>query len=530
MTGFDPFTPGRQRMTEKGLLLKWTLPMQEEFIRTQGPYSEPLNEYLRHNWSDYQAVIFITYLYPTTYFGIHQLPLGNALFAPTLHDELPAYLPAFKHAAQRARELLWLTEAEQRVGQKLWGDLPGRVVGMAIDTRPREAVSSSVPYLLYCGRVDPNKGCPQMFEFYFKYKRATRSKLRLVITGSADIEIPPHPDIEFRGFVPTEEKFRLMAGASVYLSPSANESFSIVTLEAMGQSTPVLASGGSQVLVDHLNRSGAGRIYNDYDSFAANLTSLLKRDGNQREVGEAGRQYVRGKYDADQITEALVAAIEAKPVKRKVRQLTREQFERKFAANLRSCTWREHPRYSSFTQYDRDYYLARRDAFIHKYKCFYALSRTISPRSIIELGTGGGAGTDAYLSASPAAQYTGIDVFMPGYYQDGALWDPYEITKLLLTDRGFPSWKLLKADLRKLETLPSQAEMVVVDAAHDAENEYADLKLALTAEPTFIFVDDTEAEAKPAIEKFLREDLDGRVEYTVPIEYVGGGLVIKLRK
>ena len=528
-TGFDPFTPGRHRGSAQKLFLKWTLPMQEEFIRTQGPHSEPLNEYLRHNWSDYQAIIFVTYLYPTTYFGLHEMPPGNALFAPTLHDELPAYLSAYKHAAQRARELLWLTEAEQRVGRKLWGELPGRVVGMAIDTRPREPMTSSVPYLLYCGRVDPNKGCPEMFEFYFKYKRATRSKLRLVITGSADIEIPPHPDIEFRGFVPSEEKFRLMAGASAYLSPSANESFSIVTLEAMGQGTPVLASGRSEVLIDHLNNSGAGRIYHDYDSFAENLSSLLKRNGSRREMGEAGRAYVTKNYDADRISEALAAAVEPKPT-RKFTRLTRERFETRFAACLRSCTWREHPLYSSFTQYDGEYYVARRAAFVHKYRCFYAMSRTISPRSIIELGTGGGAGTDAYLSASPAARYTGFDVFMPGYRPDGALWDPYETTKRLLTDRGFPNWNLVKADLRSVEALPAQAELVVVDAAHDVENEYADLRLALTADPDFIFIDDADGEAKPAIEKFLSEDLKGRVEYTVPISYLGGGLVIKLRK
>jgi hypothetical protein len=54
--------------------------------------------------------------------------------------------------------------------------------------------------------------------------------------------------------------------------------------------------------------------------------------------------------------------------------------------------------------------------------------------------------------------------------------------------------------------------------------------LALTADPDFIFIDDADGEAKPAIEKFLSEDLKGRVEYTVPISYLGGGLVIKLRK
>ena len=51
----------------------WTVAQQEDLIRHQGPYSEPLLHYLNENWRDYRAVIFITYLYPTTYFGLQQI-------------------------------------------------------------------------------------------------------------------------------------------------------------------------------------------------------------------------------------------------------------------------------------------------------------------------------------------------------------------------------------------------------------------------------------------------------------------------
>ena len=76
------------------------------------------------------------------------------------------------------------------------------------------------------------------------------------------------------------------------------------------------------------------------------------------------------------------------------------------------------------------------------------------------------------------------------------------------------------------------ADLVVVDAAHDFDNEYADLQLALTACPKFIFVDDAEDEtqARPAIQKFLETDLKDRSDYTLPIEYIGRGLVIKLKE
>ncbi len=210
----------------------------------------------------------------------------------------------------------------------------------------------------------------------------------------------------------------------------------------------------------------------------------------------------------------------------------REKFRRRFSENLRACRWEPHPLYSVFTQYDKEYYLKRRDEFLHKYRSFYAVSKTISPGSIIELGVSAGSGADAYLSATPGARYTGIDTFGEPLPQgDDPPWKPYDIAQRLLGERGFKRFDLLRANLRHLNSLPHAAELVVVDAAHDFDNEYADLQLALTARPTFIFVDDADDEnqARPAIEKFLREDLAGRVEYTLPIDYIGGGLVIKLK-
>lgn len=212
--------------------------------------------------------------------------------------------------------------------------------------------------------------------------------------------------------------------------------------------------------------------------------------------------------------------------------LTAEGFREQFEANLAECTWKPHPLYSVFTQYDQEYYLPRQEAFIKKYLSFHAVSKTISPRKIIELGTCAGSSGDSYLSAAPRAGYLGIDEFGVNHrHDDGTEWDPYKITEQLFRDRGFRKWRLLRTDLRSLNKLPARADFVVVDAAHDFDNEYADLQLALTANPTFILVDDadSEDEAKPAIEKFLRDDLRDRVAYTFAVTYVGGGLVIRLR-
>jgi glycosyltransferase involved in cell wall biosynthesis len=308
---FGPLVPTRN---DEAPQPHWTIALQEDFIRHQGPYSEPLLRYINENWRDYRALIFITYLYPTTYFGLQQVPPGRALFAPTLHDEMPAYLPAYKYAARRARELVWLTAAEQRVGQKLWGDLPGRVVSMAIETDVREPQWAPAPYLLYSGRVDPNKGCVQLFDYFITFKKTHPSPLRLIITGKDDIPVPVHKDIEFRGFVSAEEKFRLMAGAMLFVNPSPNESFSIVTLEAMAQRTPVLVNSASAVLADHAKDSGAGRVYHDYLSFAQAVEELLAVEGARARLGALGRDYVLARYQSERIRESLVAVVESSAV------------------------------------------------------------------------------------------------------------------------------------------------------------------------------------------------------------------------
>jgi glycosyltransferase involved in cell wall biosynthesis/SAM-dependent methyltransferase len=318
--GFSPFAAGRRRASNgEPLNLRWSVPLQEEFILHQGPYSEPLMEFIKKHWRDYLTVIFVTYLYPTTYFGLLQLPPGSALLAPTLHDEQPAYLSAYRHVAARARELIWLTDAEQRVTEKLWGDLPGRVVAMSIDARLRRPDRAKSPYLLYCGRIDPNKGFPELFNYFIKYKSYHPSGLRLVLTGIDDLAVPEHPEIEFRGFVSDEEKFRLMAGAKLYVMPSRNESFSIVTLEAMAQQTPVVASGASEVLADHLRQSGAGLTYSDYESFAEALNNLLPDKERRRAMGRAGREYVLANYRPEAIRAALVEAVEANALPAPVR-------------------------------------------------------------------------------------------------------------------------------------------------------------------------------------------------------------------
>ena len=92
--------------------------------------------------------------------------------------------------------------------------------------------------------------------------------------------------------------------------PSKYESLSVVTLEAMAQSTPVLVNGHSKVLYDHIADSAGGMIFTDYKSFSDAMRQIFENHTKLEMMGHAGRKYVTEKYDHQCIKESLIDEID----------------------------------------------------------------------------------------------------------------------------------------------------------------------------------------------------------------------------
>ena len=75
---------GRVREAFAARVRAWPDALQEEFVRGQGPVAPALVEHLRRERHD--RVLFVTYLYPTTYDGLLAVSPGRAFVVPTLHD------------------------------------------------------------------------------------------------------------------------------------------------------------------------------------------------------------------------------------------------------------------------------------------------------------------------------------------------------------------------------------------------------------------------------------------------------------
>ncbi len=290
--------------------LAWRAPLAEQFIRAQGPWCPGLLDHLAQRHDDYAAVVFCTYLYPTTYFGLECVPEAKRVLVPTLHDEPPAYLPVYAQAARRAARLIWLTEAERRLGERLWGETRGSVVGMAVDAPAAAPAARDTPYLLYCGRIDESKGCRELLAAFQQLRRRRREAVELVLTGADHLGLRETDGVRFLGFVDAADKAALMAGAAAFVMPSRWESFSIVTLEALAQGAPVIVNAQCEVLADHVDAAGAGWRYRGAEELTRCMGEALALDAGARERAAAcGRAYVAGRYAEASVAERLYRAI-----------------------------------------------------------------------------------------------------------------------------------------------------------------------------------------------------------------------------
>jgi glycosyltransferase involved in cell wall biosynthesis len=277
---------------------------EEDWIKCQGPYVPNLVNYLTENQSEYDALIFFTYLYYPTVFGMDAAP-QKSILVPTAHDEPPIYLNIFKAFFKKPAAILYNTLSEQHfVNQQFHNEaIFSEIIGVGIDPA-KEITPQSIdhivkpedPFLIYIGRVDPSKGCGILFDYFSAYKKAANTNLKLVVVGELFMDGPANPDIILTGFVADDIKTSLLLKAKALVIPSLYESLSLVTLESMAYGVPVIANEKCEVLKDHISNSNAGFLFNDYDSFKNSVDTILNPDFDTTILSENAKKYVAENY------------------------------------------------------------------------------------------------------------------------------------------------------------------------------------------------------------------------------------------
>ena len=308
-----------------------------EWLKQQGPWCPALGDYLRRHHQQYEVLVFFTYLYAPTVLGLDVAPARSVLVA-TAHDEPAIRLQIFKDVFSRPAALCYLTESERRFVQSQFPEraLLEEVVGVGVDIPQQQPYPRTVgaaetsepavdnepgsrefsphlvtrgamfrrrhrlhgPLVLYGGRIDPGKGCEELFEYFTGYIQ-DGGDATLALMGVKLMSLPEEPFIRFAGRLSEQERLQALEAATVVVCPSPYESLSLLALEAMSVETPILANARSAVLVEHCVRSNGGLYYADRDEFVECLKLLVDEVHLRNGMGRHGREYVRQNFRWD---------------------------------------------------------------------------------------------------------------------------------------------------------------------------------------------------------------------------------------
>ena len=277
---------------------------EDAWFRENGPMVPGLLDHLKTHGREYDRVLFWTYRYYPSYFGV-PLVRDRAILVPTAEEDPVIWLRSLSEFFTLPRGYVFLTPEEDelvrgRAGAPL---APSCVIGTGLEPAPPrgnsaalEAVGVRSPFVLYLGRVDPNKGCETLLRYFQEFVERDGPRVQLVLAGPVFMPVPSHPSIVSLGFVDEATRAALLDSALALMVPSPYESLCIALLEGWNHGLPALVNGRCRVLKGQALRANGGLFYGNPTEFATGLRELLDKPEMARQIGRQGRAYVDRHY------------------------------------------------------------------------------------------------------------------------------------------------------------------------------------------------------------------------------------------
>ena len=275
------------------------------WLEAEGPTSPGLVSYIAKHATDYDYWIFFSFRYYHAYHGV-RAAAGRAILVPTAERDPSVGLSIFGPIFRGVRALMYNSPEERRMIRAVSGNenVPSVVVGVGSDvpanTQPgrfRQKHNLRGPFAIYVGRIDENKGCAELFDYFQRYVSEGAGQLSLVLVGKSILPVPDHPRIRHVGFLSDEDKFDALAAADLLIMPSYFESLSMVALEAWALGKPVIVNGRCDVLKGQAMRSNAGLYYESREEFIETLLAVERNRWLAATLGRNGRRFYREHYD-----------------------------------------------------------------------------------------------------------------------------------------------------------------------------------------------------------------------------------------
>jgi len=301
------------------------------WLEAEGPTSPALIEHIKKHEADYDFFIFFSFRYHHSFHGCRAVP-SKAILVPTAERDGALGLGLYPPVFRGVRAFMYNSFEERALIQTVSNNqsVPGVVVGVGSEIpersnagRFRQKFDMRDRFAIYVGRIDENKGCVELFEFFEHYSASLVDGMHLVLIGTPHVPIPKHPRIHHLGFLEDQEKYDAMAASELLIMPSYLESLSMVALEAWAMGKPVLANAKCDVLQGQCLRSNAGLFYENYQEFAATMRAVDTTPSLQAALGRNGRTFFERHYAWPVIEKKYVDMLE---------QLSKESAPQKMEA------------------------------------------------------------------------------------------------------------------------------------------------------------------------------------------------------
>jgi glycosyltransferase involved in cell wall biosynthesis len=313
--GFDP-------LTQRVHFHQHTDGDEKRWMEEHGPVTPGLVKHLKAHGRDYDALVFFSYRYWTTFHGVQAAP-GRSIVAPTAEEDATVALRLFRDWWRLPAAYAFNSQEEKELLLRVSGasDLPGEVVGVGIEDAPavaaddvRRRLDILGDYVVYVGRIEREKGCAALFEQFLRYVREFAPQLTLALVGRPVLPIPVHVNVRHLGVLSDADKLGVIAASRLLVHPSPFESLSMALLEAWKMRRPALVNARCAVLRGQVQRAGGGLYYAGYEEFAETLGWLLAHPAESDAMGRSGRAYFERNYDWDVVMEKyerLLARVES---------------------------------------------------------------------------------------------------------------------------------------------------------------------------------------------------------------------------
>jgi glycosyltransferase involved in cell wall biosynthesis len=294
------------------------------WLEEEGPLVPDLIQNLEKRENEFAYFIFFSYRYYHSFYGVSKFR-RKAILVPTAEHDQVVYLSLFKDFFKLPAAIIYNSQEEKELINLVSGNAAvcGDVVGVGSEIPDRfdaQGIASRLgiqgKYFVYIGRLDENKGVPELFDFYLRLLAEGKADLKLLLIGKAYIPIPEHSHIVHLGFQENKEKFDLLAGAEFLVMPSQFESLSMVALEAWAIGKPVLANGRTEVLRGQCQRSQAGLWYGNYDEFKETFLTLQADSDLRKRLGSNGKKFFLENYSWETIEDKylkIIAVLDQRP-------------------------------------------------------------------------------------------------------------------------------------------------------------------------------------------------------------------------